>query len=140
MSEEENIGGKTPEDSSGQMPTMRLSKGTAIQHMLETSADAEIGLMFMPEWAREPVELRSPGHFTVSYLGSVEEPGQEVKIPGHAKSMVNLSLVMCKMLKLPSPVINDKLISILSSFLPTCRKCSRSSHRIRLETKSQGEN
>ena len=30
MSLEENVGGKTPEDSSGQMP-MRLSEGTATQ-------------------------------------------------------------------------------------------------------------
>ena len=44
---------------------------------------------------------------SVSYLGSVEDPGQEVRIPGHVKSMMNLSLVMCKMLKLPGPVIND---------------------------------
>ena len=32
------------------------------------------------------------------------------------KSMVNLSPVRCKMLKIPSPVINDKLIPILSSY------------------------
>ena len=49
---------------------------------------------------------------SVSYRGSVEEPGQEVRNPGHVKSMMNLSLVMCKILKLPSPVINDKLIPI----------------------------
>ena len=36
----ENIGGKTPEDSSGQM-TIRLSECTAIQQVLETSVDAE---------------------------------------------------------------------------------------------------
>ena len=60
---------------------------------------------------------------SVNYLGSVEEPGLEVRIPGHVKSMMNVSLVMYKMLKLPSPVKNDKLIPILSSFLPTCRKC-----------------
>ena len=53
---------------------------------------------------------------SVSYLGLVEELGQEVRIPGHVKSVMNLSLVTCKMLKLPSPVINDKLIPILSFF------------------------
>ena len=56
-------GGKTPEDSSGHMP-MRLSEGTAIQQVLETLANAEFGHMTMPEWAREPAELRSPGYFS----------------------------------------------------------------------------
>ena len=59
---------------------------------------------------------------SVSYLGSVEEPDQEVRISGHVKSMMNLSLVMCKMLKLPSPVINDKLIPIVSSFFADVQK------------------
>ena len=44
-------------------------------------------------------------------------------ITGHVKSMMNLSLVRCKMLKIPSPDINDKLIPILFFFvLPTSRK------------------
>ena len=45
-------------------------------------------------------------------------------IPGHVKSMMNLSLVRSKMLIIPSPVINDKLIPILYFLLllPTCRK------------------
>ena len=34
--------------------------------------------------------------------------------------MMNLSLVKCKMLKIPSPDMNGKLGS--SFFLPTCRK------------------
>ena len=33
-------------------------------------------------------------------------------ILGHVKSMMNLSRVRCKTLKVPSPDINDKLISI----------------------------
>ena len=41
-------------------------------------------------------------------------------ISGHVKSMMNLSLVRCKILKIPSPVINDKLIPISSSFF--CRR------------------
>ena len=42
---------------------IRLSEGTASQQVLETSANAEFGHnMSMPEWAREPEELRSPGH------------------------------------------------------------------------------
>ena len=53
----------TPEDSSGHMP-MRLSEGTSIQQVVEISADAEFGFMSIPEWARKPVELRSPGPFS----------------------------------------------------------------------------
>ena len=36
--------------------------------------------------------------------------------------MMVLSLVMCKMLKLPSPVINGKLIPILSSSFADVQK------------------
>ena len=41
-------------------------------------------------------------------------------IPGHVKSMTNLSLVRCKMFKIRSPVMNDKLIPILSPFFCRC--------------------
>ena len=75
----ENIGGKTPEDSSEHMP-LRLSEKTAIQQVLETSADAEFGLMSMPEWARERQWSCARQAILDSYLGSVEEPGQEVII------------------------------------------------------------
>ena len=37
--------------------------------------------------------------------------------------MTNLSLVRGEMLKVPSPVINDKLVPIVFFVLPTCRKC-----------------
>ena len=43
-------------------------------------------------------------------------------VPGHVKSMMDLSLVRCKMLKIPSPVINDKLIPILSFFFADVQK------------------
>ena len=43
-------------------------------------------------------------------------------IPVHVKSMTNLSLIRCKMLKILSPVTNDKLIPILSSFLADRQK------------------
>ena len=76
--------------------------------------------MTMPEWAREPAELRSPDNF--NQLSGVGRRTRPRGVPGHVKSMTNLSPVMCKMLKLSSPVINDKLITNLSSFLPTCRK------------------
>ena len=53
-------------------------------------------------------------------------------IPGHVKSMMNLFLVMYKMLKLPSLVINDKLIPILSSFFAAVQKVLKlaSSHTV----------
>ena len=38
------------------------------------------------------------------------------------KIMMNLSLARCKMLKIPSPVINDKLIPILSFFFADVQK------------------
>ena len=48
-------------------------------------------------------------------------------IPGHVKNMINLCLVRCKMLKIPSPDINDKLIPILFYFiLPSNRKVKNS--------------
>ena len=67
------------------------------------------------------MELRSPGHFSqLSGVGRRTWPRGET---GHVKSMMNLSLVMCKMLKLPSPVINDnKLIPISSSFFADVQK------------------
>ena len=41
-------------------------------------------------------------------------------IPGHVKIMMNLSPARCKILKIPSPLINDKLTPILSFFF--CRR------------------
>ena len=65
MSSEENIGGKkTPEDSSGHIMPIRLPEEITIQQVLEVSADAEFGLMPMPEWVREPAALRSTGLFS----------------------------------------------------------------------------
>ena len=46
-------------------------------------------------------------------------------IPGHMKSMMDLSLVRCKMLKIPSPAINDKLIPILFILFYSCRRAER---------------
>ena len=55
---------------------MRMSGGAAIQQVLETSVNAEFGLISMLEWAREPGELRS----AVSYLRWVEKSGQKVRM------------------------------------------------------------
>ena len=55
---------------------MRLSEGTAIQQVLETLANAEFGHMSMPEWAREQAERAT----SVSYLGSVDESGQKMRM------------------------------------------------------------
>ena len=62
---EGSSGGKTPEDFSGHHMPIRLCERTATQQqVLGTSANAEFGHISMPEWARKPAELRSPGLFS----------------------------------------------------------------------------
>ena len=58
---------------------MRLSEGTSIQQVLETSANPEFGLMSMPEWARSRWSYAHQAT-SVSYLRSVEESGQKMRV------------------------------------------------------------
>ena len=70
---------KTPEGSSGHSPCDCPRGHQSNMQVLETSTNAEFGHMSMPEWARKPAELRSPGHFR-QILRSVEESGQKLRM------------------------------------------------------------